>query len=113
MKLSIKRSKRGTEIVFKATTRQDGLNLKTALLASLRPGTLDPLIPARVIDELEKIGYGVTEINGENVVKNPHAVALGRLGGKKGGDARAAKLTAAQRSAIAKKASRAAHGEKP
>lgn len=34
--------------------------------------------------------------------KNPAAVALGRLGGKKGGRARAAKLTAAQRSAIAK-----------
>jgi hypothetical protein len=37
-------------------------------------------------------------------VKNPAAVALGRLGGKKGGPARAAKLTAEQRSEIAKKA---------
>ncbi len=36
--------------------------------------------------------------------KNPAAVALGRLGGKKGGPARAAKLTAARRKAIAKKA---------
>ncbi len=36
--------------------------------------------------------------------KNPAAVALGRLGGKKGGPARAAKLTAEQRTAIAKKA---------
>jgi len=36
--------------------------------------------------------------------KNPAAVALGRLGGLKGGKARAAKLTKAQRSAIAKKA---------
>ena len=36
--------------------------------------------------------------------KNPAAVALGRLGGLKGGKARAASLTAAQRSAIAKKA---------
>jgi len=39
--------------------------------------------------------------------KNPAAVALGRLGGLKGGRARAAKLTAARRSAIAKKAARA------
>jgi len=36
--------------------------------------------------------------------KNPAAVALGRLGGKKGGKARAAKLTPARRKAIAKKA---------
>jgi hypothetical protein len=39
--------------------------------------------------------------------KNPAAVALGRLGGKKGGLARAAKLTKKQRSAIARKAARA------
>lgn len=36
--------------------------------------------------------------------KNPAAVALGRLGGLKGGKARAAKLTAAERSASARKA---------
>lgn len=36
--------------------------------------------------------------------KNPAAVALGRLGGLKGGKARAAKLTPARRKAIAKKA---------
>jgi len=36
--------------------------------------------------------------------KNPAAVALGRLGGKKGGQARAAKLTPEQRREIAKKA---------
>ena len=39
--------------------------------------------------------------------KNPAAVALGRLGGKKGGKARAAKLTKEQRSEIARKAARA------
>jgi hypothetical protein len=38
--------------------------------------------------------------------KNPAAVALGRLGGIKGGKARAAKLTAEQRAEIAKKAAR-------
>jgi len=36
--------------------------------------------------------------------KNPAAVALGRLGGLKGGKARAAKLTPEQRAEIAKKA---------
>ena len=39
--------------------------------------------------------------------KNPHAVALGRLGGQKGGKARAAKLSAKKRSQIAKQAARA------
>lgn len=39
--------------------------------------------------------------------KNPAAVALGRLGGIKGGKARAKKLTAKERSAIAKKAAKA------
>ena len=39
--------------------------------------------------------------------KNPAAVALGRLGGLKGGKARAAKLTPAKRKAIAKKAAKA------
>ena len=38
--------------------------------------------------------------------KNPHAVALGRLGGMKGGKARAKKLTAEQRQEIARKAAR-------
>ena len=36
--------------------------------------------------------------------KNPHAVALGRSGGLKGGVARAKKLSPAQRKKIAKKA---------
>jgi hypothetical protein len=38
------------------------------------------------------------------VKKNPAAVALGRLGGLKGGKARARKLTAKQRRASARKA---------
>lgn len=43
----------------------------------------------------------------EEQEKNPHAVALGRLGGKKGGKARARALTRAERSEIARKAARA------
>jgi hypothetical protein len=39
--------------------------------------------------------------------KNSAAVALGRLGGSKGGKARAAKLSPAERKAIAKKAAQA------
>lgn len=38
--------------------------------------------------------------------KNPAAVLLGRLGGLKGGKARAKKLTAKQRKKIAKKAAK-------
>ena len=42
--------------------------------------------------------------------KDPAAVALGRKGGLKGGKARAAKLTAEQRSAIARRAAQARWG---
>ncbi len=45
--------------------------------------------------------------------KNPAAVALGRLGGLKGGPARAAKLTAKQLSASGKRAALARWGKKP
>jgi hypothetical protein len=40
----------------------------------------------------------------EGRIKNPAAVALGRLGGKKGGPARAGSLTSEQRRNIARKA---------
>lgn len=43
----------------------------------------------------------------EQPEKNPAAVALGWLGGIKGGEAKAKKLTAEQRSEIAKKAAAA------
>lgn len=39
--------------------------------------------------------------------RNPHAVALGTIGGKKGGKARAKVLSAARRKEIAKKAANA------
>ena len=41
------------------------------------------------------------------LTKNPNAVALGRLGGLKGGKARFAKLTPEQRKEIAQKAAKA------
>jgi hypothetical protein len=45
--------------------------------------------------------------------KNPAAVALGRLGGLKGGKARAAKLTAEQRTAIARAAATKRWSKRP
>ena len=44
------------------------------------------------------------EVEPKGPEKNPAAVALGKLGGAKGGRARADKLTAERRSEIAKKA---------
>jgi hypothetical protein len=44
--------------------------------------------------------------------KNPAAVTLGRLGGLKGGPARAASLSAAKRKRIAKKAAHARWNKK-
>jgi hypothetical protein len=46
----------------------------------------------------------------EEPKKNPHAVALGRMGGAKGGKARAAKLSKKERQTIAKKAAKARWG---
>lgn len=56
-----------------------------------------------IIDEVT--GEGAPKDTG-NEGKNPAAVELGRLGGLKGGKARAKKLTAKQRSEIARKAAR-------
>lgn len=51
-----------------------------------------------------------TEADQPEQGKNPHAQALGRLGGKKGGRSRAEKLTPEQRREIAKRAARARWG---
>ena len=45
--------------------------------------------------------------------KNPHAVALGKMGGRKGGKARAKNLSAAQRKRIARKAAKARWSARP
>lgn len=52
--------------------------------------------------DINKLASRITKKATEE--KNPHAQALGRLGGKKGGLARAKKLTATQRRDIAKNA---------
>lgn len=48
-----------------------------------------------------------TPLENPDEEKNPHAVALGRLGGQKGGRARALKLTPPRRAEIARTAARA------
>jgi len=49
----------------------------------------------------------------ENEGKNPNAVALGRLGGIKGGRARADSLSGEERSDLARKAAKARWARKP
>ena len=50
------------------------------------------------------LATGETEEQDSDAGKDPHAVELGRRGGKKGGKARAKKLSAEERSEAAKKA---------
>jgi len=61
---------------------------------------------ARIVLEATALGAPLEEEISEDQ-KNPNAVALGRLGGLKGGLARAARLTAEERSEIARKAAQA------
>jgi len=59
-----------------------------------------PKVTAPLIDSaIQKVDSGAPQ-------KNPAAVALGRLGGLKGGHARAAVLSQRQRSEIARKAAK-------
>jgi hypothetical protein len=64
--------------------------------------------PPKDINQLAKYICDVTVEGSTNIEctkeKNPAAVALGRLGGLKGGKARAEKLSAQKRKEIAKKA---------
>jgi len=64
-------------------------------------------MPTRRSSDLNQLAAQlVSEATGEKPEKNPAAVALGRLGGLKGGRARAEKLSPQRRSQIAKKAAR-------
>jgi len=62
---------------------------------------------------LESTGQAPVSPAPEERPKNPAAVALGRLGGLKGGAARAAALTPRKRSQIAAKAAKARWTKKP
>ena len=61
-------------------------------------------------DPNEAAFRGVQALIQQSEGKNPAAVALGRMGGLKGGPARAAALSEKKRSAIAKKGARARWG---
>lgn len=67
-------------------------------------------LAASIVDETtadEPEGVGEPQGAADQPEKNPHAAALGRLGGKKGGPARALTLSAERRSEIARKAAEA------
>lgn len=72
---------------------------KRSSMKKKKPTDLKKLAASIVADAISE-GETVDNLEG----KNPAAVALGRKGGLVGGKARAAKLTSAQRSAIARKA---------
>ena len=73
-----------------------------------RARDLNPLA-ATIVDEATGSETGLVTPDEPAIehVKNPHAAALGRLGGVKGGPARALKLSAERRSEIARKAAEA------
>lgn len=74
---------------------------------SKKPADMNSLAAAIVRQATDDADEGDDPYEG----KNPAAVELGRLGGQKGGKARAEKLTPGQRSAIAKKAAAARWAE--
>lgn len=72
----------------------------------------------RKLDLSQLAKHIVDEATGERKpepedTRNPAAVQLGRLGGLKGGKARAEKLTAEERREIAQRAARARWAKKP
>ena len=63
--------------------------------------------PADVIGAAVMVGRIATgDVEDTKAPRNPHAAALGALGGAKGGKARAAKLSARKRKQIARKAAK-------
>lgn len=63
-------------------------------------------------DEDDLAAAILAEATGQPREKNPAAVALGKLGGHKGGKARMAGLSERQRKSLARKAARARWGER-
>jgi hypothetical protein len=64
-------------------------------------------MPKRTSRDFNQIAKAVVDAVAQGTGKNPAAVALGRLGGLKGGPARAKKLSSRQRAKIASRAARA------
>jgi hypothetical protein len=75
-----------------------------------RPGTAKDhdfaTVARRVVEQAIGEQLDGSPLPNPNEGKNPHAVALGRLGGQKGGKARAKALSPAKRKAIARLAAR-------
>jgi hypothetical protein len=61
-------------------------------------------VARRVVEQAIGEHLDATPLDDPDAGKNPAAVALGKLGGPKGGRARAEKLSPKRRSAIAKRA---------
>ena len=64
-------------------------------------------VARRVVEQAIGEHLDGTPLEGPNIGKNPAAVALGKLGGAKGGKARAKKLSAKRRKEIAQTAAAA------
>jgi hypothetical protein len=74
-----------------------------------RPSTDPNVIAHDILQAITGQPAGTTSVKKEPAntpTKNPAAVALGRLGGLKGGKARAEKLSAKKRAEIARKAAK-------
>jgi hypothetical protein len=63
-------------------------------------------VARRVVEQAIGEHLDGTPLENPDEGKNPHAVALGRLGGQKGGVARAKRLSARKRSQIARNAAK-------
>jgi len=72
-----------------------------------KPSTDPNVIAHDILQAITGQPARTTSAKKEEPTKNPAAVALGRLGGLKGGKARAAKLSEKKRQEIAKKAAKA------
>jgi len=77
-----------------------------------RPRDTNALAKSIVDDATSEAADGPADDAPADDGKNPAAVALGRLGGLKGGKARAEKLTKKRRTEIAKKAAAARWAKK-
>jgi hypothetical protein len=69
------------------------------------------IVARRVVEQAIGEHLDGTPLENPNEGKNPHAVALGRLGGQKGGKARAKKLSPARRKQIAQRAAKRRWGK--
>jgi len=69
-------------------------------------------VAKRVVEQAIGEKLDGSPLEDPNTGKNPHAVALGRIGGMKGGKARAQKLSPRKRKQIAQKAARTRWGKR-